>query len=167
MIISDSTPLIHLARIGRLDLLSRLFKKVIIPESVFNEIVIKGEEQGYLDAKLIRKATEEWIEIKELNKEELTELDEILKIGPIGIAEGEAITLANNMRLPLLIDDSIGQKIARTLNIETYWTTSVVLKGVSVKIITRPEAKKLVEDLINGGLRVKPEVVIELMKILS
>ena len=167
MIISDSTPLIHLARIGRLDLLSRLFKKVIIPESVFNEIVIKGEEQGYLDAKLIRKVTEEWIEIKELNKEELTELDEILKIGPIGIAEGEAITLANNMRLPLLIDDSIGQKIARTLNIETYWTTSVVLKGVSVKIITRPEAKKLVEDLINGGLRVKPEVVIELMKILS
>lgn len=167
MIISDSTPLIHLARIGRLDLLSRLFKKVIIPESVFNEIVIKGEEQGYLDAKLIRKATEEWIEIKELNKEELTELDEILKIGPIGIAEGESITLANNMRLPLLIDDSIGQKIARTLNIETYWTTSVVLKGVSVKIITRPEAKKLVEDLINGGLRVKPEVVIELMKILS
>ena len=152
MIISNSTPLIHLAKIGQLGLLSRLFKKVIIPKSVFNEVVIKGEEQGYLDAKIIRKATEEWIEIKELNKEELRELDEILKIGPTGIAEGEAITLAKNMRLPLLIDDSIGQKIARTFNIETYWTTSVVLKGVNEKIITKSEAKELV-DVVKRELR--------------
>ncbi len=167
MIISNSTPLIHLARIEKLELLSKLFEMVIIPKTVFDEVVIEGEEKGYLDAKIIRKATEAWVEIRELNKEETKELENILKIGPIGKAEGEAITLANSMKLPLLIDDSIGQKIARSLSIETYWTTSIILKAYEKRIVTKQEARKIIEDLINSGLRVKPEVVVELLKVLE
>ena len=167
MIISDSSPLIHLAKIGWLTLLNKLFKRVIIPKSVFEEVVIKGEEKGYFDAKIIRKATEEWIEIRGLNKEELEELHALLKISPMGLAEGEAITLAKSMKLPLLIDDTTGQEIAKSLNIETYWTTSVILRAYYEQLITKQDAKKIIEDLINSGLRVKADVIVKLIKILE
>ncbi len=35
--VSDSTPLILLAKIGKLGVLRNLFKKIYIPEAVFNE----------------------------------------------------------------------------------------------------------------------------------
>jgi len=167
MIVSNSTPLIHLARIGQLELLNRLFRKVLIPKTVFDEVVVKGEEQGYSDAKVIRKATEEWMEIRELNEGELKELENILKIGPLGRGEGEAITLAKGAKLPLLIDDLLGQKIAKIFAMETYWTTSIILKAFTKGLITKSEAKEIIEDLINSGLRIRSEVVVELMKILS
>jgi hypothetical protein len=41
-IISNSTVLIYLAKIGKLSLLKKLFRKVLIPGEVFNEVVIRG-----------------------------------------------------------------------------------------------------------------------------
>lgn len=165
MIVSDSTPLIHLAKIERLDLLNKLFRIVVIPVSVFDEVVLKGEEHGYLDAKMIKAAN--WIKMKNLNKEEQEELSNILKTEPIGKTEGEAIILAKNMKSPLLIDDSDGQKVARLFDIETYWTTSVIIKAFTERIITKAEAKNIIEQLVESRLRIRPEVVVALMKLLE
>ena len=164
MIISNSTPLIYLAKISRLDMLKDVFKQVIIPQSVFSEVVEMGEERNYPDAKIIRKATEEWIKVKELSKKEIEDFEEIIKIAPLGRGEAEAISLAKNMKLPVIVDDSIAHKIARLYKIDSYWTTSVIFKAVKMEIIEREEAKVIVEDLINAGLRIKPEVLIEIMK---
>ena len=38
IVVSDTTPLISLLKINRLDLLNVLFGKVIIPEAVFSEL---------------------------------------------------------------------------------------------------------------------------------
>jgi uncharacterized protein len=40
--VSNASPLISLARIGHLDLLPKLFERVLIPTEVYNEIVIDG-----------------------------------------------------------------------------------------------------------------------------
>jgi predicted nucleic acid-binding protein len=167
MIVSNSSPLIHLSRIGWLTLLKKVFERVIIPRTVFQEVVIKGEEKGYLDAKLIRKATEEWIEVKELEEDQKKECDLILKMAPIGHAEAEAIVLAKAMNLPILVDDLIAQRVAKSYGIETYWTTSVVLGAWKENIISKDRTRKIIEDLIKSGLRIKPEVVLELMKKLN
>ena len=45
MIVSDSSPLISLARIGKLDLLQRLYGELLIPQAVWNEVVVKGVGQ--------------------------------------------------------------------------------------------------------------------------
>jgi predicted nucleic acid-binding protein len=58
IIISDSTPLINFAKLGRLDLLQKLFEKVYIPEAVYYEVVIEGEDRpGAVEVK-----TATWIE---------------------------------------------------------------------------------------------------------
>ena len=38
IIISDTTPIISLIKINRIDLLEQLFREVFIPEAVYNEL---------------------------------------------------------------------------------------------------------------------------------
>ena len=38
IVVSDTTPLISLLKINRIDLLEKLFGKVLIPETVFSEL---------------------------------------------------------------------------------------------------------------------------------
>jgi predicted nucleic acid-binding protein len=75
--------------------------------------------------------------------------------------------IAKAMNLPILVDDLIAQRIAKSYGIETYWTTSVVLRAWKENIISKDRTRKIIEDLIESGLRIKPEVVLELMKKLS
>src|SRR5437016_4670425 len=41
-VVSNSTPLIYLAAIGRFDILNALFGRITIPLAVYNEVVIQG-----------------------------------------------------------------------------------------------------------------------------
>lgn len=49
-VVSNSTPIIGLIRIGELDLLEKIFKKIIIPKSVYEEITVK-DKIGYRELK--------------------------------------------------------------------------------------------------------------------
>lgn len=40
IVVSDTTPLISLMKIGRLDLLEKYFQEVQIPEAVFRELTV-------------------------------------------------------------------------------------------------------------------------------
>jgi len=44
-IVSNASPLINLARIGKLDLLRQLYGELAIPEAVWHEVVVEGSEQ--------------------------------------------------------------------------------------------------------------------------
>jgi predicted nucleic acid-binding protein len=43
MVVSDSSALINLARIGKLALLRDLYGEIYIPEAVWQEAVVRGE----------------------------------------------------------------------------------------------------------------------------
>jgi predicted nucleic acid-binding protein len=60
-VISDSSPLIGLLSIGKLDTLKALWDKVIIPEAVFHEVVVLGEHKT--GAKEVRAACQDWLEV--------------------------------------------------------------------------------------------------------
>ena len=103
-VVSNSTPLIHLAKIDRLDLLKEFFGEIFIPEAVYRECVLEGK--GSEDSELIEKA--DWIKVvrikdETLKKSLMLELDK---------GESEAIVLALEMNSELLlIDDYEGKKL--------------------------------------------------------
>ena len=45
-VVSNASALINLARIGELALLRRLYGNVVIPEAVWQEVVVEGTSQG-------------------------------------------------------------------------------------------------------------------------
>jgi len=85
-VVCNSSPLIHLARIGELELLGDIFDDVLVPEAVYRECVIEGGDRD--DVSKIKNAS--WIHIIRIKNIELkkalnTSLDE---------GESEAIVLA-------------------------------------------------------------------------
>ena len=52
--IIDTSTLISLARINYLDLIPQLRKEVVVPDAVYEEAVIRGEERGFSDAIVIK-----------------------------------------------------------------------------------------------------------------
>jgi predicted nucleic acid-binding protein len=60
IVVSDSTALIGLSKIGKIDLLKEIFSRVHIPEEVFKEVTEAGKNRPGSDA--IRNA--EWVEAK-------------------------------------------------------------------------------------------------------
>ena len=46
IVVSNTSPIINLAAIGRLDILRQLYGSIVIPESVYHEIVIMGSGEA-------------------------------------------------------------------------------------------------------------------------
>ena len=43
--VCNTSPIINLAAVGQLELLKKLYGKVVIPPAVYNEITVKGKGQ--------------------------------------------------------------------------------------------------------------------------
>lgn len=120
--VSNSTPLIHLAKLNQLALLPAFFGKIMIPQAVFNECVTAGE--GYEDAALIAEA--DWLTVKTVTNTHLvTSLKAELDQG-----EAEAIALALEQHATvLLLDDSEARDKARLYGITHTGTIGILLKA--------------------------------------
>ena len=87
-VVSDSSPLIALARIGCLGLLQKLYWRVVIPAEVYAEIVVAGT--GLPGAAEI--AAADWIEVASVN--DRAALEEGKRRTGLGAGEISAILLA-------------------------------------------------------------------------
>lgn len=166
MIVADATPLIHLSRIGRLELLRHTFQGVIMPHEVYEEVVVQGEAQGRADALVVKEAVGRWMETRELSVAQREFVDALRRGIPLGQGEAACLALARDLRAPVVLDDSVAVRAARRLGLATYWTTSVILEAVSRGHLTRSEGREAVEVLVRSGLRVRPDVLVELLAFL-
>ncbi|MBI5787511.1 MAG: DUF3368 domain-containing protein [Candidatus Schekmanbacteria bacterium] len=121
-VVSNSSPLIHLAKIGRLDLLKDLFGTIIIPESVYRECVAEGK--GREEITLIRDA--DWLLVSQVNEKNLVRL----LLTSVDAGESEAIALALEIGADLiLLDDSDAREKARLYGLTMTGTIGVLLRA--------------------------------------
>lgn len=142
IVISDASVFMNLAVIGHLHLLPSIFHKIIIPQGVYDEIVIKG--WGKAGSKEVKDAA--WIEIKRCSDHKtLNKLLEVLDKG-----EAEAITLALEIKADLLIvDEKRGRLIATEMEVRITGLLGVLLIAKQQGLIT--EVKTLMEQLREKG----------------
>jgi len=119
IVVSNSGPLIALAKIGKLYILKELFGEIIILKAVWNEVIVKGK--GKPGAEDVEKA--EWIKVREV-KDWLSV--EVLK-GEIEIGEAEAIVLAKELNADLLImDEKIPRIIAESIGLKVIGSLAIL-----------------------------------------
>lgn len=153
MIVSNSTVLIYMAKIGKLNLLKRTFTDVLIPVEVFNEVVVNGKKQQHFDAFLVEEAIEEgWIKVKKI------EINKILIDFGIYMGEAEAISLAKSLGLPILLDQTHARIAAKALGLKPQGTIFVLLAAFQKKYITSEEYRDALEELVKAGFRMSDEV---------
>ena len=161
MIVSNSTPLIYLARLNKLYLLREFFAEVYIPREVYREVVVRGKEEGYADALLVEEAIKEgWIRV-----ENAPPMKKLLNYG-IDRGEAEAISLALKLECrEILMDQSHARFAAEIAGLTPRGTLFVLLKALRMNFLTFEGYLEHLEALVRANFRMSDEVYIEAVRL--
>ena len=152
-VVSNSSPLIHLAKIKKLDLLKEIFGKIFIPKAVYDECVV----ESFKEANEIKKS--EWIIVKKIKNEDLKKALSIY----LDDGEAEAITLAIEEKADLiLLDDYDAREVARKYGLHITGVIGILLKAKYMKKIRR--VKPYLEKLRGTGFWINDDLFLKILK---
>lgn len=136
-VVSNSTPLIALEKIGKLEILRKIFTEIYIPESVYRE-VYESPKTGMQKP--------DWVRTSSVtNKIAVESLLQLLDRG-----EAETLVLAQEFTADrVLMDDRKGFKIGRSLNLLLLRTTDILEIAFQLKLIS--DLKRVLLDLKQKG----------------
>lgn len=136
LVVADSSPLIALCRIGRLELLRELFGRLILPDAVWREVIESHPEKTGA-AEII---TASWIERRLVSDTPLVSLLQ----QDLGAGESEAIVLARELKSDvLLIDERRGRAAAKRLGLTCTGLVGVLLEARRCGILSDPASVAL------------------------
>ena len=137
IIISDTTALIILAKTNHLDLLTNFIDKVYIPKAVINEIRYKN------DIVKVLIENSDFIETKEVGNQKI--LSDI-ETTNLDLGETEAIALALELGLRLIIDEKTGRKIATQKGVKIIGLLGILEANFRLQFISYRELLYILED---------------------
>jgi predicted nucleic acid-binding protein len=145
IVISDTSCLIILHNIGELDLLQKVYKKVITTSEIANEF---------------KKELPNWIIIENaIDKKYLKLLETQIDLG-----EASAIALAAEKKNPLLLlDDLKARKLATKLNLKYTGTIGLINKAKQKGIIKN--VKPLINKLLKTNFRISQNIIDEILRL--
>lgn len=145
IVISNSTCLIGLERIGKLDILEKLYGEIVISEAVQKEVNLPPTP---------------WIKVEKVSNREA------LRFLMFEIDVGEAETIILGTERPgavLILDEKKARKIARRLNLTITGLMAILLKAKEKKIIS--SIKKTIEELEAVNFRLSEEIKRKILKL--
>ena len=147
-IISDAGPIISFARAERLSILIRVVFEVLIPEGVYNEIVVRGKGKPGSE----EVAAGKWTKVVLIqNRAKVKQLPDKL-----GAGEKEAIVLVQEMKGILLMDDPSARTEAKKLGILLTSSLNIIEEAKAIGLIK--SSKTLLDELIAAGFRLSPKL---------
>lgn len=146
-VVSNTTPIISLLKIGRLDLLQEIYGSVIVPEEVYVEV-----EQGKTKFYYADLSTLKWLEIRSLKDRNALNYFANLDAG-----EAAVIILATELAADLvIIDETLGRNQAKQSGLKVTGTIGILIKAKKRKLI--PKVMPLISDLQAKGVWISNEL---------
>ena len=147
-VVLNASPLITLFRSGQADLLPRLFKQIVVPEAVWQEV-----EMG------------EWEDTaaRELSKQSWPVREEVVsspRVAAWDLGAGETAVLSHALANPPLravIDDMDARRCAQTLNIPMLGTGGLLVLAKRRGLL--PSVGEGIAKLRDAGLWLSDEIV--------
>tara|TARA_R110002049_G_scaffold189996_2_gene358613 strand:- start:200 stop:694 length:495 start_codon:yes stop_codon:yes gene_type:complete len=158
IIIADTGPLIALALIDQLPILSELFENIYITEAVLHEATADTSRAG---AKNILTALKDNVIVKYEIDTNCDFLYELLKILDKG--EAESLFLAKKLDGIALIDEKRGGKVGKKNHIKITGTAAILVKAKQAGKI--PLVKPLLNKLTKSGYRLSDRLIDEILKL--
>ena len=149
VIVSDTSPIVCLAHLKCINLLDHLFTNILIPHSVYNELLTSN----IIDTNFLQQNP--FFRIKNPKN---TQLVKKLR-SQLDLGESEAIALSIEEKPEfLLIDESLGREIALHYNLSIKGTLGILLLGKERNYISeiKPLIFKLQEEI---NFRIKPSLL--------
>ena len=138
IVISNASPIINLAIIGRLNLLKTIWGKIYVPEAVWKEVVVDGGDKE--EVAEIKKS--DWIIVEKVKDRNLA----LLLMQNLDKGEAEAIALAVEKKADIiLLDETDAREAADIYKLEKTGVLGMLLLAKLKKEIPnlKPEIEKL------------------------
>ncbi|HYG74588.1 MAG TPA: DUF3368 domain-containing protein [Planctomycetota bacterium] len=154
-VISNTSPLQYLHQLNLLDLLPSLYRQIIVPQSVVEELAV-GRQRG------VNLPTPEllpWVNVRSSRERNLLPL--VTALGP-----GEREALALGVEIPeslLILDDALARKHAELLHLTITGTLGILLKAKATGHI--PEVLPVLNKLDALNFRVHPSTRESVLKL--
>lgn len=153
IVIADASTLIGLLRIGQLSLLEQLFKKIIIPRDVYNEVAVDRKE----GSDVFKRST--YFIVK--NVEDRVGTDFLMP--SFGKGEAEVLALAKEKKADLiLLDEKRARKTARRAGFKVMGILGILVMSKNKGFI--PLVKPFIEKLNRRGFRISEKVIKRILK---
>jgi predicted nucleic acid-binding protein len=155
MVVVDSSALIPLAWVGRLDLISTAFDEIRTPEGVREEVLTEGKRgtaalEGFLSDVAVHDTP--------------ARADDVASMEGIAVADASVILLAEDDEEILLANDKGLIEVARSHGVECWWVTTLLLSCTKSGDLTADEATDLLYDLVDEGMNLHPKVYSQVHK---
>lgn len=144
-IVSNTGPLISLEKLSQgYDFIRRLYEKILIPPAVLSEVAEGQFEnpQAYLQHYGII----DLIEVRAVSQSHALPEAERLHDG-----EMQAIRLALELQLPLLIEETVGRRVAQSIGIQISGIAGQIIKAFRQDVITATQARDKLNELFRAG----------------
>ncbi len=154
-VVSNTTPLIGLASIGRMGLLRDIFGEIYIARAVYDEAVTQGREQGGAKTEIL---SANWIYSHDVQDRLAVEI----LLDEMDFGEAETIVLARELGAGLvLMDEKKGRNMLEQLKLNKIGTVGILLKAKQMGLINllRPE----LDNLQKRGFSVSQFVVTKIL----
>lgn len=137
-VVCNSTVLIGLAKLEKLDILNDIFGEIIIPEEVYQEVVIRG--RGKLGANEIQEA--KWLKRKTVKDN----INVRLLSRHLSQGEAEVLTLGKELKADLLIlDEDEARDSASSAGFKIIGLVGILLLAKNMGLIKK--VKPLLDEL--------------------
>jgi uncharacterized protein len=146
IVVSNSSPLIALARIGRLNLLASFYERILIPAEVHQEVTVAG--RSLPGAEEVRSA--QWIEVAAQKTSPHSSLAQACQ--HLGAGERGAILLAKSLDANLvLLDERQARRVARLAGLSIVGCLGILEAGARRGLV--PDLRQAYIDLLRQGVR--------------
>lgn len=155
MVVVDSSALIPLAWVGRLNLITATFDQLRTTEDVKAEVLTEGK-RGTAHLKTFL----EDVQIQPTPPK----AEDVASLEGIEPADASVILVAENEAEPLLANDKALIEVARTHGVDCWWVTTLLLKCTKAGELSPPEATTLLYDLVDAGMHLHPKVYTQIQQ---
>lgn len=148
-VVVNATPLISLALLDRLSLLERMFKEVIVPPAVYEEVVVQGAGKPGAEAL----AGADWLSVMPIDAPMVIEP---LLLG-LDAGELEVLLLARQITPDwVIVDERLARSVAFALGLPVKGTLGILLAAVLAGQLSKKQALDDLDRLVERGIRIAP-----------
>jgi len=165
IMVSDSTPLIHLAKAECIDILFSLYKEVFITEEVYREVVEEGLILEKEDAVLIKEHVGKRIHVKKASSSSRN----IIEKYSIHKGEADPIQLALDNKALLLINERDGRNAAKSEGLKIKGTIGVLFDALRTGKIDKQKALSVLSSFMDKpqDFWIEPDIIKSAMNKIS
>ena len=158
-LVLDSSTIIALAEIGMAGIMEALGMDTIVPQAVYEEVVVKGHSRPG-SGELEDLARQGKVKVLAARNRALVEALH----DPLGMGESEAIALAVEHGCTVILDDRIARLKAKSMGLAVKGTIGLLRLAYDKDIIDRDKLIRALRELKEHGFRVSNSIINEILE---